>query len=273
MKKLIAGIFAAALALSASAYSTDTIQLTSKNLAKPMDITVFVPDKAVQGEKCPSVYLLNGHDGDHTQWSRLRTNLGELADFYGMVMVLTSGQDSWYWDSPIDPGMQMESFFVLDLVPYITKNYNTIDSRDSRAITGLSMGGHGALWLAVRHPDVFGSAGSTSGGVNILPFPTRWHMADRLGKYEDNPQRWRDHTVASQIERFKTAGLNIIFDCGVDDFFAKVNDDLHRDLVKAGVPHDYTSRPGTHSFEYWKNSILYHLLFFNEAFAKAENKK
>ena len=132
------------------------------------------------------------------------------------------------------------------------------------------MGGHGALWLAVQHPDIFGSAGSTSGGVNILPFTGRWKMAQRLGSYEDNPKCWRDHTVISMVSNFKNANLNIIFDCGTEDFFAKVNDSLHTAFLQAGVQHDYISRPGNHSAKYWRNAIVYHLLFFNEAFKKAD---
>ena len=48
------------------------------------------------------------------------------------------------------------------------------------------MGGHGALWLAIRHQDIFGAAGSTSGGVDIRPFPDNWDMKKQLGEYKNN---------------------------------------------------------------------------------------
>ncbi|MCH5221225.1 MAG: esterase family protein [Muribaculaceae bacterium] len=268
MKKAILSIFVLICAASAWAFHTDTIKVATQHLETAMDVTVIVPDKAAQGQRFPTVYLLNGYGGDHRAWGNVRNNLGELADNYGMVMVMPDGRDSWYWDSPVDPKMQMETFFMVDLVPYIDKHYPTIDDASKRAITGLSMGGHGALWLAVRHPNVFGLAGSTSGGVNILPFPGRWRMAERLGAYEGNEQVWREHTVASLIPLFKNANLKIIFDCGADDFFAEVNDRFHHELLNAKVPHEYISRPGNHSGAYWKNSILYHLLFFSEAFNK-----
>ena len=143
--------------------------------------------------------------------------------------------------------------------------------RDSskRAVTGLSMGGHGALWLAANHPDVFGSAGSMSGGVDIRPFASSWGMAKLLGKkYSEDPELWTSHTVAGIIPKFKDANINITIDCGIDDFFAPVNDELHHSLVAAKIPHDYTSRPGKHSHAYWANSVLHHLLFFNTAFQK-----
>lgn len=99
-----------------------------------------------------------------------------------MIIVCPDGRNSWYWDSPVDPSMQMESFFTDCLIPTVDSLYRTMPARGGRAITGLSMGGHGALWLAWRHPDLFGAAGSMSGGVDIRPFPANWNMADRLGR-------------------------------------------------------------------------------------------
>ncbi|MDE6157020.1 MAG: esterase family protein, partial [Muribaculaceae bacterium] len=152
--------------------------------------------------------------------------------------------------------------------PYIDANYPTLASREKRAVSGFSMGGHGALWLATRHPDIFGSVGSMSGGVNIMPFPKNWKMAQWLGSQDENRDVWEAHTVASLVPQMKDAGLNIIFDCGTDDFFAGVNNDLHQAMAEAKIPHDYISRPGAHTHPYWANSLLYHLLFFNEAFRK-----
>lgn len=254
------------LAVSSFAFSTDTIKVSTTYLATPEDVTVITPDHK-PGQTFPTVYLLNGWSGNHKAWGSIQPRLGELADFYGMVIVMPDGRDTWYWDSPVDPKFQMESFFIKDLVPYIDANYPTIANRDKRAISGLSMGGHGALWLALNHPDVFGSAASMSGGVDIRPFPKNWNMADRLGSKEEFPERWDEYTVATKVDKIKDANLNLLFDCGSSDFFYEVNVKLHDDLLEAGVPHDFVSRPGGHTFQYWNNSVLYHLLFFNQAFS------
>ena len=63
-------------------------------------------------------------------------------------------------------------------------------------------------------------------------------------------------------EKMKTNGLKIIIDCGVDDFLIDANRELHRRLVYNHTPHDYTERPGGHTWEYWQNSLPYHVLFF-----------
>ncbi len=82
------------------------------------------------------------------------------------------------------------------------------------------------------------------------------------------PDRWANASVITHVKDLKPGQINIYFDCGVDDFFAGVNENLHKALLEAGIPHDYVSRPGAHTWEYWNNSILHHLLFFNEAFRR-----
>lgn len=267
MKKYLMTMLLAAVSLSAAAFRMDTVKVASEYLDRPDDVTVVIPDgDASKG--FPTVYLLHGYDGNHLQWTRTQPELGKLADAYGMIFVLPDARDSWYWDSPKVPGMQMESFITKTLVPYIDANYPTRADKKYRALTGFSMGGHGSLWLGTRHPDLFGSMGSMSGGVNIVPFPKNWKMANWIGPLEGNEDVWRAHTVASLVPQMKANGSNIIFDCGVDDFFAGVNNDLHKALLDAKVPHDYISRPGAHTHPYWANSLLYHLLYFNEIFNK-----
>ena len=131
------------------------------------------------------------------------------------------------------------------------------------------MGGHGALLLASRHPETFGAAGSISGGLDIRPFPERWGLAETIGSIEDFPARWDSLSVAGNIAALKSANIVLIFDCGVNDFFIDVNRSLHRALLDAEVPHDYSERPGGHSWAYWDNSIRYQTLFFNIYFNKA----
>lgn len=250
------------------AFRTDSATVATKHLATPMNLTIIVPGGSAEA-RYPTVYLLNGYGGDHKSWKQGAPELGNLADTYKMIIVCPDGRDSWYWNSPVNPGMQMESFFAEDLIPYIDGHYPTIANRENRAITGLSMGGHGSLFLATRHPELWGNAGSMSGGVDIRPFTGKWKMAKNLGKtFEEDPELWNASTVASLVPQMKAAGLNITFDCGADDFFAGVNAALHQAMLDAGVPHDYTSRPGNHSWKYWANSLPYHLLYFNSKFPR-----
>jgi S-formylglutathione hydrolase FrmB len=108
-----------------------------------------------------------------------------------------------------------------------------------------------------------------SGGVDLKPFATSFGINQILGKYEDNQQSWADHSVVGMVDQLKPNALKITFDCGIDDFFFGVNNQLHDLLVKAKIPHDYTVRPGSHTWEYWGNSINYHMVFFDRFFNHA----
>lgn len=276
MKKILFLLSALIGTLAASGRTSaqaDTLLLTSQYIDPAMNVVVVKPADydtlTAEGKKFPVVYLLHGFSDDFRCWpNKTQPELDSLATRWGMIFVCPDGRDSWYFDSKTNPGMQMESFITRDLVPYIDANYATIADADHRAITGLSMGGHGALWLAIRHSDIWKNAGSTSGGVNFADFPQYikvWKIDRAIG---DDPEVLKNHTVLSLVPTLKPGQVNIIFDCGVDDFFAKINNQLHDALVEAKIPHDYISRPGAHTHPYWRNAILYQLQYFNEQFNK-----
>ena len=251
----------------------DTVEVPSAKMGRAVTNMVFVPEQYLKGgaERYPVLYLLHGADDNYMAWSN-HVDLKQKATQHGIIIVCPDGQDSWYFDSPIDPKMQFETYVSKELVAYIDSQYRTLDNRYMRAITGLSMGGHGALFLAWRHPDVFWSCGSMSGNMDITQYPDSWHIKDRLGEQAANPQRWRDHAVCNLVGQLKDSPLkpaqNIIIDDGLNDIFIKNNIALHDQLVAAGIDHDFTVRPGRHSWDYWVNALDYHFLFFAKAFAR-----
>ena len=172
----------------AKASTVDTILVRSTKMQKEIKVVTIVPDVA-QTKRCPVVYLLHGHGGYYKTWLIIKPNLPELADEKGFIFVCPDGEESWYWDSPLHADVQYETFISSELVQYIDAHYPTDARRERRAISGLSMGGHGALWNAIRHPDVFGAAGSMSGGVDIRPFPKSWNMYKQLGERDAHPER------------------------------------------------------------------------------------
>ncbi len=247
---------------------TEILDITSTFIVSPAKVSVTLPEGySTQSEPYPVVYLLNGHGGNHLSWGSF-TNLDSLATEYDIIIVCPDGRNSWYWDSPVDSSMQMESYITKELIPFIDSTFNTRKDPDGRAITGLSMGGHGGLWLGIRHPELFKNAGSTSGGVEIIPFPTRWNIADRLGPYKTNKSEWQTHSVKSLVEsgNLKPGQLNIIFDCGTEDFFFNVNNSLHTLLNQKEITHTYLTSPGAHTPSYWRKSIIPQLEFFHSQF-------
>jgi S-formylglutathione hydrolase FrmB len=237
---------------------------------EPLPATIVLPSayEADASRRFPVVYLLHGAGGNHTNWTGL-TDVGALADEYELIVVCPDGgSTSWYFDSPLDPRYQFETFIAEEVVAHIDANYRTQATRQQRAIGGLSMGGHGALFLAIRHPDVFGTALVMSGGVDIRPFPNNWDIAKRIGTIEEAPERWDELTVIELARDLRPGQLAISIDCGVDDFFLGVNRALHAQLVEARIPHDYTERPGGHSGDYWVRCLPYQLMFASEQFGR-----
>lgn len=256
-----------------SAQTVDTILIYSNKMEIDIKNVIILPEDYNTEKKYPVLYLLHGYGGNHTSWLYIKPDLPKNANKLELIIVCPDGKNSWYWDSPINPKSQYETYISQELVNYIDTNYSTIQSSLGRAITGLSMGGHGGLWLGIRHQDVFGACGSMSGGVDIRPFPNNWDMLKALGTYQENRNIWDEHTVINQVQRVNRDSLSIIVDCGVDDFFYEVNESLHRKLLENKIPHDYITRPGKHNVAYWRNAIDYQLLYFVEFFDKKRDIK
>ena len=116
----------------------------------------------------PVVYLLHGHSGSYDYWIKEIPNIKSDADDFQFILVCPDGgYNSWYFDSPIDLTRKYETHISQEVVNYVDANCHTIPDRNHRAITGMSMGGHGAFYIALRHSNIFGGVGSTSGGVDF----------------------------------------------------------------------------------------------------------
>ncbi|WP_295118257.1 alpha/beta hydrolase family protein [uncultured Chitinophaga sp.] len=247
----------------------DTITIPSTAMRASFKCVVVTPDRYKKSkQRYPVIYLLHGYSGNHGDWIKKVPVIKILADRDSVIFVCPDGGfGSWYLDSPIDSTMRYETFVGREIPAYIDAHYRSIPDRAHRAIAGLSMGGHGALFLAIRHQDIFGAAGSMSGGVDIRPFPKNWELAKRLGDSATHAANWDKYTVVNVASQLKDGDLKLIIDCGVKDFFIHVNRNLHAVLLKNGITHDYTERPGAHNWDYWSNAIVYQETFFKRFFS------
>lgn len=195
--------------MAVRAAKVDTVEVHSRKMGRAVRTIVISPEKT-EGKGAAVVYLLHGYGGNETTWPSLKPELKDYADRENLIFVCPNGENSWYWDSPLNEDSQFETFVSRELVSYVDGHYRTLPSREKRAITGLSMGGHGALWLAIRHQDVFGAAGSTSGGLDIRPFPDNWDMKEQIGAKDAGVCDWDDYTVINQTGKLKDGALWII---------------------------------------------------------------
>ena len=261
----------------------DTISVRSDAMNKTLMAAVVKPSNYDQSDALPTVYLLHGGAGSFSDWHKKTIKkdlLTRLADEYGVLIVTPGvGPASYYYDSPKMDSVQYETYLIKELIPYVDQNYKTIKEKNGRVITGLSMGGHGAITLATKHPDLFVAAGSMSGVMNIDT--DMWTVPDdfRNARKEGQKQMLGDinyeapfseYTAVGLVDKMKENGLHLIIDCGVDDFLIKTNRQLHQMLLDNETPHTYIERPGAHTWDYWTDALPYHFLFFSEILQKDE---
>ncbi len=190
------------------AADVDTVSVFSRVMNRDIKTVIIKPQGYDSGKRYPTLYLLHGYSDDYSGWVRKAPVVKRLSDLYEMIIVCPDGgYNSWYWDSPVVEGVRFETFVSDELVSWVDGNLRTIARREGRAITGLSMGGHGALYLAFRHQDVYGACGSLSGGVDIRPFPNNWDIARLLGLRSEYPERWERHTVMGLLHLLTPGGV------------------------------------------------------------------
>ncbi|MBL4676927.1 MAG: esterase family protein [Mucilaginibacter sp.] len=257
------------LFLNARAAKVDTALTHSKIMNRDIKAVVITPSKYSKKTVYPVVYLLHGFSGNYADWISKDPAVANLADQYNCIIVCPDGAfASWYIDSPVNSYWMYDTYVSKELVAYIDGHFSTIKNRAGRAITGLSMGGHVAITMGINHQDVYGAVGSMSGCMDLRPYKKDFAINQILGEYDKDPKSWLDHSATGMVNKLKPGALKITFDCGSDDFFAGINNAFHQQLLDAKIPHDYTVRPGGHTWEYWSNSINYQMLFFQRYFNK-----
>ena len=279
MKALQTLILLCGLSISALAAQVDTLDIPSAGMNQTLHAAVVLPSTYKKTKTTyPVLYLLHGGGGSFRDWlSKVpdKTLLHRMADQYNIIIVTPDGGPySYYFDSPLDKTSQYETFIATELPQKIEATYRTIQDRKGRIIAGLSMGGHGAMYIAARHPDRYCAVGSMSGVMNINT--ATWkvepafaqsraqNFAKLLGAPKDTLMPYPGYTIVSMTDQLKANNIPLIFDVGVDDFLIEPNRDLHRRLLANKTPHDYTERPGAHTWEYWANALPYQLLFFQK---------
>lgn len=275
MKKRLS-LFALMISLPISAYQTDTFTFKGKKTAIEKPLTIILPDNYEESKNYNVVYVLHGFSGNHTDWTKL-TNIEQLADQYNVIVVNPDGNfGSWYLDSEVDKTSQYETYIAEDVVDYIDSNYSTNRSKTGRAITGLSMGGFGALHIAINHPHRFAAVSAMSAGVDVRPFSAEFDLTKVLGNYAENEASWDSIAIVNNLHKIAAGNtawkksaddLPIMLDIGVDDFFIEQNRALHQAMLNLRIRHDYIERPGIHDWHYWNKVIPYQFLFLTSHMA------
>ncbi|HEY8599074.1 MAG TPA: alpha/beta hydrolase-fold protein [Thermomicrobiales bacterium] len=238
----------------------------SATLGRPVHYYVYLPagyddDPAV---RYPTLYLLHGIGGNADEW--LGYGVREAADslmgngaIHPFIIALPHGEQG-YWVDQVAGGPQWATYVADDVVPDIDQHYRTLPERDDRAIGGLSMGAHGALQIALNHPDTFGIVGAHSPS-----FRPRAEVPTYFGDDADFAQRDPTQLVADRPEIART--LTIWLDFGFQDGFRAGQLLFEQALVDNDIPHEFHEGPGDHSNIYWTAHLGEYLRFYDASFA------
>ena len=150
----------------------DSLEIPSAAMNKTYKAAVVLPSTYQNNKKAyPVLYLLHGGGGHFRDWLTQTPDkmlVKNLADQYNIIVVMPEGETfGWYLDSPFDPNSKFETYIIKEVIQKIDNTYRTVRSSKGRVVTGLSMGGHGAMYLSTRHPDIFGAAGTMSGAMDM----------------------------------------------------------------------------------------------------------
>lgn len=221
------------------------INYFNKALEKEVAFYALLPDRQEATGPYPVYYLLHGLSDDYTAWLRW-TSLERYVRDVPLIVVMPDGDRCFYSDMPDGPAY--EAALIEDLIPFVDRYFPTIASREGRAIGGLSMGGYGAMKLALKHRDLFCSVAAHSSAFGVV------RNGDRGVPEGDCPFALAESLV-------ECAAPAIRFDCGEDDFLIESNREFHAHLDKLGIPHEYDEFPGDHNWEYWDEHVREALAF------------
>jgi S-formylglutathione hydrolase FrmB len=251
-----------------------------------MEYCIYLPpDYETSQRSYPVLYLLHGLSDNETGWVQFG-EAGHIADkaietgeAAPCIIVMPNGKVTWYCNS-FDGSDPWEDVFIKNFIPFIEKQYRTRPAKEYRAISGLSMGGYGALMLSMRYPDLFSSCVAFSSGTftdsEVVSKTDEDYKGDFGNIYGKNlsgddriSEAWKDHSplhLVSSVDIEKLKSVRYYIDCGDDDFLYRGNSELHVKMRELGIPHEYRVRNGGHTWEYWRTGLPEGLKFISQTF-------
>jgi len=222
-------------------------------------------EESSKAKSYPVLYLLHGLTGHYNNWIE-KSKLTDHAAPYSMIIVTPEGNDSWYSDSVGTPSDKYEAYIINELFPDVQRRFRTIETRDGRAIAGLSMGGYGALKFGMKYPQTFVFVGSMSGALDAAS----WTEADLrglqfiwrtllpvFGPTEHSGRASNDlQKIVRALPDDKIDTLPFMYlDCGTEDPLLPSNRKFAETLLQRKIKHEYRQLPGSHNWIYWNAQV------------------
>lgn len=268
MKKSLTLIILCMMSIqSLTAQKEETIIIRSSNLRCNDTVKVYSP--SCSGSGTPTLFLLHGWSGCYRNWGD-KYDLCSIAEKSGFRIICPDGfYNSWYLNNIDENKMQWRTFFDEELYPQMKEKYGLDPERTF--ISGLSMGGHGAINIFIDDTTRFRAAGSMSGVLNLH----RTNLIENevsqvLGNYEQNYDMYTSESAIRRIEKIRGCTKPLILCCGYDDSYCICTEEFAARCRELGIPSIEIISPGTHSWKFWGYALGEHLEIYTRIL-KGEN--
>ena len=232
----------------------------SQSLGRDMPYRVILLKGATtSGKKLPVIYLLHGGGGGFRDWS----NYSDVARFAerGLLLVMPEGESSYYTNAADRPNDRFEDYIVNDLIADVEARFPAARGRANRAVVGVSMGGFGAVNLALKHPDLFVFAGGLSSAIDVpsRPFSIKrigqWRQhAAIFGPWKSEHRRANDPFIlARSADASRTPYLYLT--CGDQEGLLPTNRQFAALLVSRHFASEFHPGPGGHNWNQWNRRL------------------
>ena len=236
------------------------IRFHSAALNREMPYRVVLPATVAAGQKLPVLYLLHGGGGGGFQdW----TNLSDVARYAerGLILVMPEAEESYYTNSYAHPQDRYEDYIVHDLIVDVESRFPVAKERSHRAIAGLSMGGFGAVVLALKHPDLFVFAGGLSSALDVTFRPFSMKRIGQWDEYRSIFGPWGSPSRRAS-DPFVLAGSAspehapfIFLTCGEQEGLLPVNRRFAALLKERNFRYEFHAGTGGHDWEQWNRRL------------------
>jgi putative tributyrin esterase len=241
------------------------ITLKTPNLKGRGDICVYVPRGTRPSETLPIVILLHGVYGSSISWpfsSGVHLKVDELIKAGELPpMILAMPSDGLWGDGSAylpHNNFDFESWIINDVPDALIEMIPGAKKESPLFISGLSMGGFGALRIGAKYGNKFKAI---SGHSSITSLPQiKFFVEEPLKNYSQ--KEIIDEDLIATFKHYRQNLPPILFDCGKDDILLKYNRDLHQKMEKEGILHNYAEYSGGHEWSYWASHIIDSLKFF-----------
>jgi putative tributyrin esterase len=241
--------------LSANAVLQD-VTFRSHALDRDMVYRVLLPTKIMAGQKLPVVYLLHGGGGGFRDWS----NYSDVARYAerGLILVMPEGHSSYYTNSAGSPQDRYEDYIVKDLILDVESRFPVAVGRENRAIAGVSMGGYGAVKIALRFPGLFVFAAGISPALDVpsRPFslkrPRQWRFHSSIfGPMGSQTRRDNDPYVLAR-EANPLSAPYLFLTCGEQEGLLAANRRFTAMLAAREFLFEFHTANGDHNWNQWE---------------------